>query len=38
MRVSELHLLGQCVQSDDQMYVYTKISGFGGFVLGREVQ
>jgi hypothetical protein len=38
MRVSDLRLLDQCVQSEDQMYVYTKISGFGGFVLGRKVQ
>ena len=38
IRVSDITLLDHCVQSDDQMYVYTKISEFGGFVLGREVQ
>lgn len=37
IRVSDIALLGNCVQSDDQMYVYTKISEFGGFVLGQEV-
>ena len=38
IRVSDIDLLDHCVQSDDQMYVYTKISEFGAFVLGREVQ
>lgn len=38
IRVSDIALLDHCVQSDDQMYVYSKISGFGAFVLGREVQ
>ncbi len=38
IRVSDIHLLDHCVQSDDQMYVYTRISEFGAFVLGREVQ
>lgn len=38
IRVSNIALLDHCVQSDDQMYVFTKISEFGGFFLGREVQ
>lgn len=38
IRVSDMSLLDNCVQSDDQMFVYSNISEFGGFVLGREVQ
>jgi hypothetical protein len=38
IRVSDMSLLDHCIQNNEQMYVSTKISEFGGFVLGREVQ
>lgn len=38
IRVTDMSLLDNCVQNKDLMYVSTKISEFGGFVLGREVQ
>jgi len=38
IRVTDMSLLDHCIQNNDQMCVSTKISEFGGFVLGREVQ
>jgi hypothetical protein len=38
IRVSDMSLLDHCIQNNELMSVSTKISGFGAFVLGREVQ
>ncbi len=38
IRVTDMSLLEHCIQNNEQMYVSTKISEFGGFVLGREVR
>lgn len=38
IRVTDMSLLDHCTQNNDQMHVSTKITGFGGFVLGRVVQ
>ena len=38
IRVSDMSILDHCIQNNDQMYVSTKISELGGFVLGRKVQ
>ena len=38
IRVSDMTLLDRCVQNNELMYVTTKISELGGFVLGRVVQ
>lgn len=38
IRVTDMSLLDQCVQNNEMMYVSTKISELGGFVLGREVR
>ena len=38
IRVSDMSLLDHCIQNGEQMQVSTKISEFGGFVLGREIR
>ncbi len=38
IRVSDMSILDHCIQNNDHMYVSTKISELGGFVLGRKVQ